>query len=466
MNISRSLRAASFICFTFIISSHDQLKAQTAPAIIDRFDRLGETQRLIRYYPRRGSLSNAAIIGDILEAGGEQRVGIQKGGEVRFHINNFGHVSFINASQEGEGTLAHCSTTDVSGFMAWSGNGQLCRNTTLSFVPGERVRVLNIFKNQYFSLLASVLVNSQTKSAVPNSDYLYFCSAISETGGWGAAATTSPWDVLSSDDPCKVAVRRCEENSNGASCTIENAGIKVIDSPNKLYTPAYSCDGKGFLELQREEKFVPWQELDTSLILKSQENHRSCVVSILDRFEYALSPTSDQATVVYVGYNFNSLPRFNFENQGPLVMVLAGSVSITSPLYERPVTLTNSQMCGISGGLDITPDITLEITPSGITANEIIACNSVERLAEVVESLLTEIGESTLAELAPNILQPNSLIQVTRPQVDQVKGTQIYQSFFDQDAWGQGAQEPISGFEQAVNQQFIGIPVTVTPVLQ
>jgi hypothetical protein len=450
MHVSRKLRVASFICFMFIASAHDQLKAQTAPAIINW---LGGNQRLIRYYPRR-SIRQAANLEDILNAGGVERVGIQKGGEVGFSINNFGHVSLVNASQEDEGTLAHCSTTGVSVLMAWSGNSQSCRNTTLSFVPGEKVEFSNIFENQYFSLLASVLVNPQTKSAVPNSDRLYFCSAISETGGWGAAATTTPWDVLSSDDPCKVAVSRCEENSNGANCTIENAGIKVIDSSNKVYTPAYSCDGKGFLELQQEEKFVPWQDLDTSLRLKSKENHRSCVVSILDRFEYALSPTSDQETVVYVGYNFNSLPGFNFENQGPLVMILAGSVSITSPLYERPVTLTNSQMCGISGGFDITPDI----TPSGIIANEIIACNSVERL--------TEIGESTPAELSPNNLQPNSLIQVTQPQVNQVKGTQIYQGFFDQDAWGQGAQEPILGFEQAVNEQFIGFPVTVTPILE
>ena len=432
MHVTKTLRVASFICFMFVVSVHGQLKAQTDPAIIRR---LGEDPSRISYFSDESSPGTVPVIGtSFLAAGGLQFVGIKQTGEVGFHINNFGHVSFISTLQ-GYARLAHCRVENGSGFMAWSSNGQLCRNTTLRFAPGASVDLSNIFEYQHRPVLASALVSTQVKSAVPNSDRLYFCSAISETGGWGAAATTAPWDILSSDDPCKVAVSRCEANSNGANCTIENAGIKVIDSPNKVYTPAYSCDGKGFLELKQEEKFVPWQDLDTSLILKSQENHRSCVVSILDTFEYALSPTSDQATVVYAGEHFNSLPGFNFDNRGSLVMVLAGSVSITSPLYSRPVTLTDSaQVCGILGGSGIPP-----------TGTGIIACNLV--------------GESGVGEFQP------AQTQIAETQVSQVKATQIYQDFFDQDAWGEGAQEPILGFEQAVDQQFIGFPVAVTPIL-
>ena len=163
---------------------------------------------------------------------------------------------------------------------------------------------------------------------------VYICSAVENESApvsgsgrnWGVAASTTPWDLFSQADPCRLAVQKCEANS-GANCSVDYISERRLDEQNLAVDLQCSSTRENpFSEKYfREASLTGSQLVEVVTQLEEQaksEGAKTCQLTVAGLGETIISPSTNETTVVNITNN---------PNGSLVVTVLAGEVKLTAP---------------------------------------------------------------------------------------------------------------------------------------
>lgn len=373
----------------------------------------------VKYAPKglSGSQQNATAGNKLKHPSNKLRV--IKGGEATlgFFNNKGGRLGIQNAyvprASKNDAYFHYMCRTSGNFGIAWieavTGRGA-CDAVTVS-IPKSSTNVKSLSKAQ----------TSQNP--------VRYCSAVADSGqGWGAVVTNSRWDILSPNDPCKEAVRRCEVNSSSSSCLVVNMGEQDFIELEKEFTAVLKC-GNDVPPRQRGNGSVldSWLNDQASGSLKSS----ACSLHVLNSEELLVFPTTDQTTVIATG---DDIPPFN----EPVIVVLAGTVKIVSPNPNVAISERKAQQACYHENPDL---LTL-----GLKQTE-----------GVIRSQQTRDTE-TCAPVSSDQDFPTNLEPDTRRTT---YNSPPIQSFFT--GWSANIADDIQGYQNVVEEEFLTPPATPSP---
>lgn len=273
----------------------------------------------------------------------------------------------------------------------------------------------------------NLLKSEVAEVAQVSNNAIRYCSAVAESGQWGAVVTNSRWDILSSNDPCKEAVRRCEVNSGSSSCSVVNMGEQDFTELEKELTTVLKC-GNDVKGRQRDNPSVldKWLNEQASGSLKSS----GCSLHVLNSDELLVFPTTDQTTVIATG---DDIPPFN----EPVIVVLAGTVKIVSPNPNVAISERKAQQACYHENPDL---LTLGL----------------KQIEGVIQS--QQGGTETCAPVSSNQDFPINLEPDTRRTT---YTSPPIQSFFT--GWSANIADDIQGYQNVVEEEFLTPPATPSP---
>jgi hypothetical protein len=171
-----------------------------------------------------------------------------------------------------------------------------------------------------------------------------FCSASAESGAWGAAIGDSPWDMISQDDPCREAIRRCEVNADRSPCNVTSLGEKYPKEIGEQWTSVLVCHKDKLLLDNPPRKQDTFSELDDwvrqQANVNSPLNSANCSLHVISADELLVIPDPQQTTAISAGDDL--LPPSDLFT----IVVLAGKVTLVSPNPNVPTdSLSAGQAC-------------------------------------------------------------------------------------------------------------------------
>ncbi|NEP10745.1 MAG: hypothetical protein F6K14_11120 [Symploca sp. SIO2C1] len=229
-----------------------------------------------------------------------------------------------------------------------------------------------------------------------------YCSAVANSGqGWGAIVSNSPWDILSTKDPCEQAVQKCEELSFGSSCSLINMGEQDITEPDEQFTAVLKCANQAFPS--PKGKLTSLQNWLSARSENSNFRSSSCSLHVLSFDEFLVFPTTNETTVIQTRLNTSVAPNGRFE-----IVIIAGKVTIVSadPNLD-PSRLEARQIC--------------------IPSNEVEACLTSNRDLDL--NTRQQIYESPHVQ---GFINPDKWSSYLEPDIQRYRNA-VQQQFFPQE---------------------------------
>jgi hypothetical protein len=172
-----------------------------------------------------------------------------------------------------------------------------------------------------------------------------FCSAAAESGAWGAVISDNYWDLMTTNDPCREAIRRCEINSNSDNlpCNVTNLGEQYPKELGEQLTSVLVCNKDEPLLNNPPRQRDIFSELDgwvkQQASVDSPLHSSNCTLHVINANELLVIPDPKQTTVISAGDDI--LPT-----DESVIVALAGKVNLVSPDPNVPIeTISAGQAC-------------------------------------------------------------------------------------------------------------------------